>query len=163
MPDKPITIDQILAILAETPRRIAELTDGLNPAQLRKRSSPDEWSATDVLAHLRACADMWGGSIATILAEDHPTIRAINPRTWIKRTDYPELEFAPSFEAFTTQRAELLTVLTSLSPEAWSRSATITGAGAPLERTVRRYATWLARHERPHVRQIASITHTLRG
>ena len=163
LPDKSFTIDQILSILEETPRRIAELTDGLPPAQLRIPPGPDEWSANDVLAHLRACADMWGGSIATILAEDHPTIRAINPRTWIKRTDYRELEFARSFEAFTTQRAELLAMLRPLSPDGWSRSATITGAGAPLERSVRTYANRLARHERPHVAQIERITHTLRG
>jgi hypothetical protein len=27
-----------------------------------------------------ACADVWGGSIVTMVREDHPTIRAINPR-----------------------------------------------------------------------------------
>ena len=32
---------------------------------------------------------MWGGSISTMLGEEHPTIRAINPRTWIHETDYP--------------------------------------------------------------------------
>jgi len=36
---------------------------------------------------------MWGTYMATIVAEDRPTIRAINPTTWIKSTNYPELEF----------------------------------------------------------------------
>lgn len=92
-----------------------------------------------------------------IVAEDHPTFRAVNPLTWIKQTDYHELEFRRSFRAFTKQRAALLALLTSLPREGWSRGATVTGAGAPLERTVLFYAQWVARHERPHVRQVEHI------
>ena len=100
---------------------------------------------------------MWGKYIATIIDEDRPTIRAMNPTTWIKSTDYPELQFAPSFRAFTKQRAELLALLRPLPKAAWSRSATVTGAGRPRERTVLEYAQWLATHERSHVKHIARI------
>jgi hypothetical protein len=57
--DTPLTIEQILTNLAETPARLYGLTEGLTPAQLLEPPEPDEWSARDVLAHLRACADMW--------------------------------------------------------------------------------------------------------
>ena len=60
------------------------------------------------------------------------------------------------------QRTELLTTLKSLGPENWSREATVTGAGKPLERTVLFYAQWLARHERTHVKQIKKIADTVR-
>ena len=43
------------------------------------------------------------------------------------------------------------------STQSWSRTATVTGAGAALERTVLFYAQWLARHERGHVKQIANM------
>ena len=95
MPSKSLTIEQILITLAQTPPRIDALTAGLAPAQLQTAPMPGEWSANDVLAHLRACADMWGSCIATIIAEDTPTIRAVNPRTWIKKTDYLELNSSP--------------------------------------------------------------------
>ncbi|MGH2501364.1 MAG: DinB family protein, partial [Ktedonobacterales bacterium] len=88
MARRVLTIEQTLTLLAATPTRLAALTAGLTPAQLRTPPSPDEWSANDVLAHLRACADVRGGPIATILAEDTPTIRAVNPLTWIQQTDY---------------------------------------------------------------------------
>ena len=81
----------------------------------------------DVLAHLRSCADMWGKYMATIIAEDRPTIRAMNPTTWIKSTNYPGLEFAPSLRAFTKQRGELLALLRPLPKAGWSRIATVTG------------------------------------
>lgn len=100
---------------------------------------------------------MWGTYIATIVREDHPTIRAMNPRTWVKRTNYHDLEFALSFRAFVKQRAELLGLLRSLPKSGWARGATVTGAGKPRERTVLEYAEWLANHERSHLRQIARI------
>jgi hypothetical protein len=146
-----------LTLLAEAPPRIATLTAGLTPAQLRATPNPGEWSANEVLAHLRACADMWGNCMRLIIAEDRPTLRAVNPRTWIKKTDYLEQEFQPSLHSFAKQRTDLLKVLEPLAPEDWSRMATVTGAGKVLERTVLFYADWLAGHERPHIKQIKRI------
>jgi hypothetical protein len=86
---------------------------------------------------------------------------AINPRTWIKKTDYPKQEFRASLHAFAAQRTGLLAVLEPLPPKAWSRTATVTGAGKPLERTVQFYAEWLATHERPHLKQLKRIVNTM--
>lgn len=157
MPSTPLAIEEILARLREEPARIAALTGGLTSEQLRAAPAPGGWSAAEVLAHLRACADIWGGAIGRILAEDHPTIRAIDPRAWVEQTDYRELEFWPSLEAFARQRDDLLATIEHLPLESWSRAATVTGAGRPLQRTVHSYAQRLARHERPHVRQIGRI------
>lgn len=161
MPERLLPIEQVLTLLAEAPPRIAALTAGLSPAELRTRPGPDEWSANGVLAHLRSCADVWGDCIATIVAEDRPTLRAVDPRTWMERTDYPDLAFRPSFDAFAAQRDELLAVLEPLPPEDWSRVATVTGAGKPLGRTVHFYAQWLATHERTHLRQIQRTVDTV--
>ncbi|HEX7165798.1 MAG TPA: DinB family protein [Acidimicrobiales bacterium] len=155
MAAKPLTTDDILARLADGPRQIAGVAAGVAPARLRARPAPDEWSANDVLAHLRSCSDMWGRCIEAMVADDHPTLKAVNPTTWIKQTDYPNLEFAVSFRAFDAQRAGLLALLEALPPDGWSRAATVTVAGKPRERTVHFYAEWLATHERPHLKQIA--------
>jgi hypothetical protein len=148
-------------MLAAAPPRIAELTVGLAPAQLLAAPNRGEWSANDVLAHLRSCADVWGGCIESIIAHDRPTIRAVNPTTWINQTNYRELAFQPSLRVFAAQRADLLAVLQPLAPAGWSRAATVTGAGHVLERTVLSYAEWLARHERPHVKQIERIVKSI--
>jgi hypothetical protein len=73
------------------------------------------------------------------------------------------MDFEPSLQAFATQRAELLDLLRALPPEGWSRAATVTGAGAPIVRTVLTYAQWVASHERPHVKQIERIVNAIRG
>ncbi len=162
MYDRPLTIDQNLTLLATAPSRITNLTKGLTASQLLTPPAPGEWSARDVLAHLRACADMWGKYILVILTEDHPTFKAMNPTTWIKQTDYLEQKFGPSLKAFTAQRADLLALLKPLPPEAWSRQATVTGAGKPRQRTVQTYAQWLANHEASHFKQIERIAEALR-
>lgn len=152
-----LTPERALALLAEAPRRIAALTRGLSEAQLHRAPERGEWSANEVLAHLRACADTRGEAIRTILASDPPTLRAVNPLTWIKETDYLDLDFRASLRAFTKQRATLLRILEPLPPRGWSRAATVTGAGRPLERTVLDYADWVAVHERPHLKQFAAL------
>lgn len=162
MPPKVPPIEQLLAALADAPPRIAEFTVGLRPAQLQTAPNPGAWSANEVLAHLRACADVWGECMVTILNQETPTIRAVNPRTWIKGTDYLEQAFQPSLQAFAAQRTALLARLEPLPPESWLRSATVTGAGKLLVRTVHAYAQWMAEHERPHLKQIKRIANTLR-
>ena len=161
MPDRPLTSERVLTMLAATPPRIAALAAGLAPAQLHAPPGHAAWSANDLLAHLRSCADVWGGCIAAMLAEDTPTLRAVNPTAWIKQTDYREQGFRPSLHVFTTQRAELLAALTPLAPAGWSRAATVTGAGKVLERTVLSYAQRLAGHERPHLKQLECIVATM--
>src|SRR5574341_1791706 len=111
----------MLGLLAGAPRRSAALTTDVATDRLRVAPNDDEWSVNEILAHLRACADVWGGSIFTMAREDHPTIRAINPRTWIRDTDYLDRAFGPSLQAYTQQRTELLALLETLPREDWMR------------------------------------------
>lgn len=157
MAKRSLTNAEVLTLLAQTPERIVELTATSEEAQLHAAPTHGEWSPHEVLAHLRACADVWGGCITAILNQDHPTLRAVNPTRWITSTDYRKHDFHSSLQAFISQRAELLTILKSLAPEDWARSATVIGAGKPLERTVHLYARRLALHEPSHVKQIARI------
>jgi hypothetical protein len=122
--------------------------------RLYARPARDEWSANEVLAHLHACQDVWGRAIHEIIEADHPTIRGVSPRHYIKDTDYADQDLQRSLRAFKTKRKRLLTALESLPDEDWAREATITGAGKPLVRTVRDYVERLVRHERPHLKQI---------
>ena len=155
-------IDEVLEGLASAPVRIAELTKGVAAARLKAAPEPGEWSVVEVLAHLRACADVWGGHIAAILAEENPTRRGVNPRQWIKEKDYAGLAFGPSFKVYRAQRADLLDTLRPLTAAQWSRTCTITGAGKPLVVESRFYANKLFEHERPRLKQIAKTVAAVR-
>jgi hypothetical protein len=160
--EKTLAIEQVVMLLAEAPRRIAAATAGLEAARLHAAPTSDEWSANDILAHLRACSDVWGGSIVTMVREDHPTIRAISPRRWIHDTDYLQREFDPSLREYTRQRADLLALLETLPLEDWARGGTFTGAGRLLERTVLSEASAIVNHERSHIKQIERVVSGIR-
>jgi uncharacterized damage-inducible protein DinB len=162
MPGRDLPEEEVMEQLAEHPRRLARVTARVPAAQLLAAPSPGEWSANEVLAHIRSCADVWGRCIARMLVEDEPTIRAVSPRSYIGKTDYLDLQFKPSLRAFTQQRTELLAVLAELLPPDWMRTATVTGAGKALVRTVLFYAQWLADHERIHVGQIEETVAAVR-
>jgi hypothetical protein len=152
-----ITSDEIgliLESLSITPQRIAEASRNLEGARLYFKPDKNSWSANDILAHLRSCADVWGKSILTMSAQDHPTLRYISPRTWIKKTSYPELEFHQSLEAFTKQRNELVGFLKTRDLEDWSRGATFTATTRGREQTILSYVQRMLKHENEHCEQI---------
>ena len=76
-----MTVQQVLDQLRLTPLRLRELTAGVPPEVLRTAPGPDEWSANDVLAHLRACSDRWGEAATRIVEEDGPRLRGPNPES----------------------------------------------------------------------------------
>jgi hypothetical protein len=161
---RDLTVDEIMAILPETPGRIAALTESLTAAELHRPPEPASWSVNDVLAHLRACHDVLGGNVLRILAEDRPSWKGMNPRAWLKKTDYPEWDFAPAFEVFKKQRADLLAVLEPLPPAAWERTARVTGMiGETYDRSARYYADWMAGHERAHLKSLPRTIAAVRG
>jgi hypothetical protein len=146
-------IEIYLRILEQTPRRIASVSTKIENAILQRRTAKEPWSANDILAHLRSCADVWGKTIYEMLAKDNPTLPYAHPRQWVKKTDYPKLDFHESLKAFTSQRRELLKVLKKLDFEDWSRSSIIKGREHTIFTQTRRMAT----HEDVHCDQIKAM------
>ena len=146
-----LTPTESLALLRENASRLAALTDGLPAERLHRAPGPDEWSPNDVLAHIRACCDVWGGNIERILAEEHPTFAGTNPRTWMKRTDYPTWQFEAAARAFAAQREGLLETLHRVDPcrLATHRDGHVLRPGQRADASVLRLA---ARQARAHAR-----------
>ena len=156
------TTDEVVTVLASTPERIGSITAGLAPDRLLAPPSPGEWSVNEILAHLRACADQWGGNMELLVTQEQPRLKSMRPRAWMMRTDYPELAFAPSFGLFVRQRAELLALLAAMPPDRWSRAARVSSYG-PDPRSVLYFADRMAKHEEVHVVQIQQTVSAVRG
>jgi hypothetical protein len=154
---KSVEIEATLKALADTSHRLNSLSNGLDKTQLHFRSDEEPWSANDILAHLRACSDVWGKSILAMISQEHPTLRYISPRTWMRKTNYADQDFHVSLEAFTKQRNELLEALKALNINDWSRGATFTGTTKGREQTILSYAQRIARHENDHCIQIEAL------
>ena len=92
-----------------------------------------------------------------MIAQDHPTLRYVSPRTWIKKTGYLELEFRQSLVAFTRQREELVKSLEPLAIAYRSRGATFTGTTRGREQTILSYVQRMTQHENEHCEQIEAL------
>jgi hypothetical protein len=154
-PDPRFSLAEALEILETSPARIDAAVVGLSDDALRERLEPGGWSARDILAHIRACDRTWGGYIERILDEDHPSFRAESPRSTIRRTDFLEQPFTASLDAFTRDRARLVTRLRSVDADAFKRTAAVNIPARGIEeRSAFYYVDRLAAHEREHVHQI---------
>jgi hypothetical protein len=151
----PGEIEKFLLLLASTPVRIAASAQGYDEAALSYQPGPRAWSALDVLAHMRACADLWTYSIYAMLAEVNPALALLDERRWAKAAGYSQLRFQPSLQAYSLQREELMAVLRSLPAEKWERTANIGGRSHSVFSQSRR----MALHEEEHCQQIERILH----
>ncbi|MCC7052966.1 MAG: DinB family protein [Gemmatimonadaceae bacterium] len=150
----PPEIELVLETLASTPTQIARIVRGHDDRQLLRQPAAGEWSARDIVAHLRACAAVWGRCIDRMITEDHPTIRHVSPRTWIRKTDYLDQGFRVSLREFSEARARLLDRVRLLDAAGWSRRATVTGTTSGRDATVLTYARRIADHEVHHLDQL---------
>jgi hypothetical protein len=158
---KPVSevTGRILELLARAPLRLEEATRGLQTTQLYLRSDVEPWSVSDILAHLRACADVWGNSIMAMMTRDNPTLRYVSPRTWIRKTTYLEQEFNAALESFVKERQKLVKALADLDEAGWLRRGTFTGTSQRgRDQTVLSYADRLVNHEQAHLDQIESLS-----
>ncbi len=154
---------ELLVQLAVIPRTLSLAGQRLSDEQLHFKIEPEAWSINDILAHVRACADVWGKSIRSMLTEDHPTLRYTSPRGWMRKSGYADLPFETSLQAYAHQREALLAHLGSLKPDEWLRGATFTGTTRGKEQTIASYAQRIVDHESEHGRQIDDILQTLSG
>jgi hypothetical protein len=146
-------VDKVLQLLTETPRRIAAATSAVEPERLQAKADAQSWSVNEILAHLRACVDVWGETIDRMLTQEQPTLRHISPRTYLRKTHYVEIPFAESWALFVAKRTALLAQLQPLTFEQWSRSATIKDR----QHTVFSQARRMSLHEEGHCAQIEEL------
>lgn len=149
----PGEIDNYLQLLEEIPHFIETKTMNISDGRLSDKPDAKSWSVNDILAHLRACADLWTHSIYAMLAEKEPVLPDIDERKWAKAAGYADVPFSESFGGYLAQRQNLLRVLNGLPLTAWEKTAVISGRRHTVFTQVRR----MAKHEEEHRRQIDNL------
>ena len=107
-----------------------------------------------MLAHILACCDTWGGAALRLLREDTPVLRGTAPMAFLATADYEQRSYASLLERFTLLREDLLSALDRASAADWQRPGTLVGAGRSFPVTPLYHGDKIARHERPHLKQI---------
>ena len=155
----PSEIRRHLGTLEATPGRLKDLTQGVARHELTRQPARNAWAAVQILAHLRACSDLWSQSIIAILSESSPSLAHLDERKWAKAMGYEDLPFQRSLHAFALDRAELVLVLKGLDESQWERAASIGGRRHTVFSQCRR----MALHEEEHLLQVAEAIRAGRG
>ncbi|MCA9730313.1 MAG: DinB family protein [Candidatus Eisenbacteria bacterium] len=148
-------VRRLVHALQGAPGEIVRITQDHTDSALRMRPGPDAWSAHEILAHLRACADVWGDWVHRMLAENHARIRYFSPRSVMTKEEYTKPPFREVLGIFAQERAELVRSLEVLGPADWSREGIFTAKTAP-KRIPTVYGTVFAmeNHESRHLEQL---------
>jgi len=107
---------------AAAPVRIAAALAGWDDARLRAPTAPGEWSAAEILAHVRASDDILAGRVPMLLARDEPPLPAFDERRWAIAVRYAALDVRASLAVYAGRRAELVGLLRQLPAEDWQRA-----------------------------------------
>jgi hypothetical protein len=149
--------DQIAGLitrLSSTPTRIAQAVAGLTETQLHTSSAEGEWSAAEVLAHLRATDDILAYRAYMILARDNPPMPSFDERRWQVIAGYTQADFHTSLKLFTLRRAELGSMLRRAASDDWKRIGTHEERGVISLLDV---ITHVVEHEEEHCAQLEAI------
>jgi len=140
-----------MAVLASTSGQLARLLGGVPREEQARRPAPDQWSITEILAHLADSELVYGFRIRLILEGGGPPIQSIDQDAWVSLTRYAEQDPALSLECIRINRERLVQLLKGLPREGWERHGMHSERG---RETVRQIVNLLAGHDLAHLKQI---------
>lgn len=131
---------QRLERLARTADDLAAAMRGRNDAELARRPDSKNWSATEIVCHLRDIEELCMLRFRMMLAMDDPKILAagamprnpaewgldgtelpIDPDRWADERQYSRCDGPAALSAFRRRRDDSLRVFARLTPEQWRR------------------------------------------
>ena len=147
-----------LAELLERFRRGAELvavsTTGAAGAMLDYRPGENKWGVRTIVCHLADTEMVLGMRLRQIIAEDNPSLPAIEQDLWAERLDYGNRKLSHALESFRRTRAENYELLKDLPEAVFARSGQHSKRGRI---TLLDLLTIFAEHAEKHVQQIHAV------
>jgi hypothetical protein len=146
-----------LRVQANTASTLARLLKGVPAARLRKRPTPEQWSAIEILAHLADSEIVVGWRVRAILGAPGSPIAAYDQEAWAAAGHYEKRFPQECIEQFRAVRKANLLLLNSLTPEQWQLHGVHSERG---NESIERIVTLIAGHDLNHIRQIQRLVAT---
>ena len=144
----------LLNKLAGIPARISTAVAGWSDAALHQ-APQGQWSAADILAHIRASDDIVAQRIYMILARDNPPLPAFDERRWAEVAGYREADFRASLAVYAARRAEVVNMLQRAGSAGWARTGVHETRGAL---SITDIVSALVEHEEEHCAQLEALS-----
>lgn len=124
------------------------------------RPAKHEWSAAEVLLHVRASDAICAPRLVQVLLRDGVTLPAFDERAWAALISGARVPIPDQLDAFAVTRQELVAVLSVLDADAWTRVGEheVRGRVRLLD-----LAGDMTRHEAEHRQQLAALVAVAAG
>ncbi len=145
------TLDEQLARMERTVDDYAAVVKNVPDAQLTKRPDPKNWSAKEVVCHVRDTEESFMTRFLSILAMDEPKFLPVEPDRWAVERQYQRNDVQEALAAFKTRREETLRFFRGLKPEQWERGGVHATRG---KMTLKDFVELMAWHDDNHLDQL---------
>jgi uncharacterized damage-inducible protein DinB len=151
------SIEEQLARMARTADDFAAAISGVPDAVLSRRPDGKNWSAREVVCHVRDIEESFMARLQAIMLTDEPTFLPVEPDRWAEERQYQRNDAMEALQAFRARRDESLRFLHGLRPNQWERSG-IHATRGPM--SVKDFVGLMVWHDDNHLDQ---LTRALKG
>jgi uncharacterized damage-inducible protein DinB len=145
------TLDEQLARMERTVNDYAAVVKNVSDAQLTKRPDPENWSAKEVVCHVRDTEESFMMRFLSIMAMDDPKFLPVEPDRWAVERQYQRNDVQEALAALKTRREETLRFFRGLKPEQWERGGIHATRG---RMTLKDFVELMAWHDDNHLDQL---------
>ena len=114
---------ELVAALERAPAIVIPLVRQANPAIVKRRPAPGEWSIHENACHLAEVHPLFWERLDLMLSEANPVITSYDPGRDDQDDALLTLDLDGSLRRFEDDRARLVARLRHLSPADWTRTA----------------------------------------
>ena len=144
-------IEKMLADLERAPDGFSEALRGGSEAVLSRRPDEKNWSAKEIVCHVRDTEEYFLSRFQMILSYDEPKFSPADAGRWAVERQYHRNDAGEALTAFRQRRRETLVFIKDIKPDQWERACHHAIRG---RMTLRDYLNLLAGHDKNHLDQI---------
>ncbi len=145
----------ILATLRATPAVLSTQLSDLPPTTWQNKPSPEHWSLTETICHMRDAEKSVNlPRITQLLQEDNPFISGVDTDSWVDIYDYQAQDGPAALRELIAYRLQTLSLFAPLQETDWQRLARHSIFGPT---NFQEICHFIAEHDRLHIRQIHSL------
>jgi uncharacterized damage-inducible protein DinB len=145
------SLEEQMARMERTADDFAAAIRSVPESALSRRPDEKNWSAKEVVCHIRDTEESFMVRFQTIMAMDEPKFLPIEPDRWAIERQYLRNDAGEALQAFRTRRDESLKFLHGLRPDQWERGGMHATRG---RMTLKDFVALMAWHDDNHLDQL---------
>jgi len=137
--------------IGRAPDEFIAAVQGMSDAVLSKRPDEKNWSAKEIVCHVRDTEEYFLDRFQMILSFDEPFFSPADVQRWAFERQYLRNDAGEALAAFRKRRQDTREFLKGLAPGQWERTCIHKVRG---RMTLRDYLNLLASHDKNHLDQL---------